>query len=103
MKLFKNLFNKKEKPVEVPTVIPPPLYTLGWQIKLKDGHSTLVEWQRIPKEEVKEVESLINNQVKEMHTSLEEAIRDNKEFVNLNNNLFRVSDVDRITSHSYKI
>lgn len=100
--MFKNLFKKKETPVESPVDVP-ELYNLGWQIKLKNGMTTTREWQRVTKEEVDEIQKFISDEVKEMHAALEEASKKKKHFVNLKDNVYRLEDVCSISSHNYKI
>lgn len=102
--MFKNLFKKKETPVESPVAVDvPELYNLGWQIKLKDGTYTSREWQRVSKEEVDEIRQFIKAEVSEMHAVLEEASKKKKHFVNLKDNVYRLEDVSSISSHNYKI
>lgn len=104
MNIFKKLLGKEE-PLEAKVSMLPlsDLYNLGWAIHLKEGRSTSSEWVRVSEDKLVEINEQIEAEVKAMHDSLEKAHRSKKEFVMLNNNVFRLADVISITRHNYKI
>jgi hypothetical protein len=104
MNIFKKLLGK-EKPLEAKvSMLPlPNLYNLGWKIHLKEGRSTSSEWERVSENKLVEVNQQIEAEVKAVYDSLEKAHKSKKEFVMLNNNVFRLADVISITRHNYKI
>lgn len=104
--IFKKLFGKKEpnnKEIMPPSYIPEILYNLGWEININGNRRVSSEWQRVDEKDIKEAKELLKNQVEEMHKILEKAHAQKKEFVNLESNVFRLSDVSSVTSYCYKI
>lgn len=103
MNILKKLFKKKSENKEVVAHTPTPMYNIGWEININGQRRVSSEWQRVDDKDVKEVKELIKTQVEEMHKILEKAHAQKKEFVNLDNNVFRLSDVSSVTSYCYKI
>jgi hypothetical protein len=104
--ILKKLFGKEEpnnKEITPPSCIPETLYNIGWEINISGSKRVSSEWQRVDEKDIKEVKESLKNQVEEMHKILEEAHTQKKEYVNLYDNVFKLSDVSSVTSYCYKI
>lgn len=105
MNFINKLFPKKktEEPSTAKVTIVPNLYNIGWEININNLRKTSCEWQRVNETEANEIKEKLKAEIENMEKILEEAHAQKKEFVNLNDNVFRLSDVSSITSYCYKI
>ena len=101
--LLNKFFKKEEKQEAITATIPKALYNIGWEININGYKKIACDWPRLDENDLKEVRDIVKTEVENMRNALEEAHTQKKEFVNLNNNVFRLSDVTSITSYCYKI
>ena len=102
-KLFGKNSANKENHEDFVGIIPKALYNVGWDINISGYKKITNEWQRVYDKDLEKVKELLTNQVAEMHKAIEEAHNQKKEFVNLHNNILKLSDVSSITSYCYKM
>jgi len=96
MNFIKKLFGVKTTMIGSTPTAPTSTYTIGWSIYTKDGtiHSRWYEdvslAQRI------EIIELIKKETEDMQTILNKATKEQIEFVNLQGNVFRLSDITKV-------
>lgn len=94
---MKNLFNKLlGKKEQIQEAYYPATFTIGWELHTKDGTVQKRTYEDVSYDERSKVADLIEKETSDMHTALNEAAKQNIEFVNLQGSIFRLSDVIKI-------
>lgn len=86
-----------------PTMIGPttptahtPTYTIGWSIYTKDGLILTRKYNDVSFEERNEMVEITKKETDDMQNILNNAAKEEIEFVNLQGNVFRLSDISKV-------
>jgi hypothetical protein len=94
MNFIKKLFGLKTTVIEPTT--PTPTYRIGWSIYTKDGSIFSRKYDDVSFEQRTEIVELIEKETEDMQTILNKATKEETEFVNLQGNVFRLSDITKV-------
>ena len=103
MNFIKKLFNRKaenadklEPMVDKFEPVYETTYTVGWEIYNKDGCIQTRKYDNVSSENRNDITKLVEAEANEMHDILNKAAKEETEFVNLQGNILRLSDVCKI-------
>lgn len=92
---IKQWFKKKPQNDVIVTAYA-PTYTIGWLIYTKDGTIHTRKYEDVPFEQRTEIVELIKKETEDMQNNLNKATKEQIEFVNLQGNVFRLSDITKV-------
>jgi hypothetical protein len=96
MNFIKKLFGVKTTMIgSIPTDYT-PTYTIGWSIYTKDGTIHSRQYEDVSLAQRIEIIELIKKETEDMQTILNKATKEEIEFVNLQGNVFRLSDITKV-------
>jgi len=73
-----------------------PTYTIGWSIYTKDGLILTRKYTDVSFEERNEIVEITKKETDDMQNILNNAAKEEIEFVNLHGNVFRLSDISKV-------
>ena len=94
MNFIKKLFGVKATVIE-PTAYA-PTYTIGWEIYTKDGTISSRKYDDVSFAQRTEIVERIEKETEDMQNILNKATKEQNEFVNLQGNVFRLSDITKV-------
>lgn len=97
MNWLKSLFSVKNDAAVDDTIAYPTTYTVGWEIYTKDGTIQSRKYENVPHDQRDNIAANVEKETDEMSKILNEASKQDIEFVNLQGNILRLSDVIRIS------
>lgn len=93
MNFIKKLFGVKENTA---TAYAATTYTIGWEIYTKDGTIFSHKYDDVSFEQRTEIIELIEKETEDMQYILNKATKEQTEFVNLQGNVLRLSDITKV-------
>jgi len=94
MNFIKKLFGVKATVIE-PTAYA-PTSTIGWEIHTKSGSIHTRKYDDVSFEQRTKIIELMEKETEDMQYILNKATKEQTEFVNLQGNVFRLSDITRV-------
>jgi len=94
MNFIKKLFGVK--PTMIGTTAYVTTYTIGWSIYTKDGLILTRKYNDVLFEERTEMFEIMKKEKDDMQNILNNAAKEEIEFVNLQGNVFRLSDISKV-------
>jgi hypothetical protein len=92
---IKQWFKKKPQNDVIVTAYA-PTYTIGWEIYTKDGTIHTRKYEDVPFEQRTEIIELIEKETEDMQYILNKATKEQTEFVHLQGNVLRLSDITKV-------
>jgi len=96
MNFIKKLFGVKTTMIGPTPTTPTPTYTIGWSIYTKDGTIHSRQYEDVSLAQRIEIIELIKKETEDMQNMLNKATKEEIEFVNLQGNVFRLSDITKV-------
>ena len=96
MNFIKKLFGVKTTMIGPTPTAHTPIYTIGWSIYTKDGAIHSRQYEDVSFTEKIEIIELIKKETEDMQNMLNKATKEEIEFVNLQGNVFRLSDITKV-------
>ena len=93
MNFIKKLFGVKENTA---TPIDAPTSTIGWEIHTKSGSIHTRKYDDVSFEQRTEIIELMEKETEDMQYILNKATKEQTEFVNLQGNVLRLSDITKV-------
>ena len=98
MNFIKKLFGVKENTATVYA----PTYTIGWEIHTKDGSISSRKYDDVSFAQRTEIVERIEKETEDMQYILNKATKEQNEFVHLQGNVFRLSDITKVAIFNNK-
>ena len=93
MNFIKKLFGVKENTA---TAYAATTYTIGWEIHTKSGSIHTRKYDDVSFEQRTEIIELMEKETEDMQYILNKATKEQTEFVNLQGNVLRLSDITKV-------
>ena len=96
MNFIKKLFGGKATMIGPTPTAYTPTYTIGWSVYTKDGSIHSRQYEDVSLAQRIEIIELIKKETEDMQNMLNKATKEEIEFVNLQGNVFRLSDITKV-------